>query len=304
MQFGLDACCKENACAVFSMSAGNNPRKRVEAKSYRARDHGDNGWYRHDDGSPAGMARATPVKRFRQECCCRCGSQISEPAVGGSTPSSAAVTMTPKSASRAEGRRNRDHVMGYGHSTEWYGNSQCTPNKDEADSSRSRHHGVLSLRKREFYPNSKDWFKHEHTILVVDNEEMENDDHVRSKKMTDICSSPSWWPKEGEGTVVQSPRPRLMGSDAERYWQRDHDGSANDWFRHEHADEKREDASGGRESDGDNPIWSTSDACQSNVCCNCRQTGKLQSDAQTSQTDEKMLCRSRQALCERFLQAE
>lgn len=303
MQFGLDACSKENAYAVFSSSAGNNPRKRVEAKSYRARDRSDNGWYRHDDSTPGTMPCATPEKRFRQECCCRCGCQISEPSIGGSTPSSAAVTMTPKSASRADCRQNRDRAMGYGHPSEWYGSTQCTPNKNDADSSRIRHHGVLSLRKREFYPNSKDWFKHEHTMVVADDEDVENDDRGKVKTIAGVCSSPSWWPKEGEGVVVQSPRPRLMGSDAERYWQRDHDRSANDWFRHEHAEEKRDDASDGREGD-EVPIESTAETCQNNVCCNCRQTVVLQSDSQTSQTDGKMRCRSRQALGERFLSAE
>jgi hypothetical protein len=299
MQFGLDACSKENAYAVYMSAPGNNPRKRVEAKSYRARDRCDNGWYR-DDIASATTPQATPVKRFHQECCCRCGGQLSEPSVGGVTPSAAVVTMTPKSAAQAEGRLNRDRMMGYGHPSEWYG----TPSKEDVtDSGRARHHDVLNLRKREFYSNSKDWYKHEHTMIVADDEDLENADRGIGKKRMNLLASPSWWPTEGKGTVVQSPRPRLMGSDAERYWQRDHDGSANEWFRHEHAEESRDDVRNGCGSD-DVQTELDSGLSQNNVCCSCcHQTVKLQANAEMNQADDKTQCRPRQALGEKFLQA-
>jgi len=301
MQFGLDARNIENGDAMLLMfPAGNNsnPRKRIEAKSYRARDRCDNGWFSHDNGGSSNTTSgATPGKSHHVECCCRCGDKL--------TP---APVVTPRSSSRSEGRQNRDRVLGYDHPPEWYGFDQLTPKKNEFAVRHEHSKNVASLRKREFYPNSKDWYRHEHTMVCVDDDEVEN-----SHGKAACFSSPSWWPLEKEdcrGSVEQSPRPRLLGPDAERYWQRDHSGSTKEWFSHDHAQEERkgqhwvtdvlvEDNDGGATEAG-----TKSTQRETDVFCSCCQDAALVAGDNSSKPYASVGGRTRQALTEKFLQAQ
>lgn len=293
MQFGLDARNSENVDAkllMFPSDSKSNPRKRIEAKSYRARDRFDSGWFSHDSGTPSNsLPGGTPGKSIHK-CCCRCGNQV--------TPVPA---LTPRSTSRSEGRQNRDHILGYDHPPEWFGLDQHTPKKLESAISldRTPKKNVSSLRKREFFPSSKDWYRHEHTVVCGDEEE------ISSHSKAACFSSPSWWPVEKDdshGSVEQSPRPRLLGPDAERYWQRDHVGSTKEWFSHEHTQETRkEHVIGGPASESE----VESSQGETNICCcSCRQNTALTAGDGLSKSDDASVGRrTRQALTEKFLQA-
>jgi len=56
MEFGLQKADKMESPVLMG-----NPRKRIEAKAYRARDRMDSGWFRHDAGTPDNSPNVSPA---------------------------------------------------------------------------------------------------------------------------------------------------------------------------------------------------------------------------------------------------
>lgn len=206
MEFGL-----QKAEKVESPLLVGNPRKRVEAKTYRARDRMDGGWFRHDSGTPEhspGISRAhSPLRTAvgpsqqlqanpRQICAhCSCSKQahkIQQPVV-------------------AAGVRTEHFSRGH------------SPRKVHSPLPES-----AARLQQQIFANCSNWYRHEHTIVDTEDEQNERDEH---------CSpTPAWWHGDQAGGRAGqfSPRLRRVCKEAEEYWKRNQDGSTKDWFRHEH----------------------------------------------------------------------
>lgn len=294
MQFGLDARDKENSATGLLSTPVSNSRKRIEARAYRTRDRCDNGWFRHED-APSPATSTTPVKVLDPGCCCHCGSHIS---LCGSEVRLASA-MTPSSVSRAEGRQNRDRALGHSHPDEWCSQGKLTPKKEEKKDALDGRQDVEVLRKREFYPNSKDWYRHEHTMVCVDEDKIPRNLDRTPEKVLQLAS-PLWWPLSvgsAEGAVKQSPRPRVMGPDAESYWQRAHDGSAKEWYTHEHemSNPPTPSSTAHNGAKDGNETAAVTERDSNEMCCRCH--------AKLNMCDYRRH-QPRQALAEKFLLAK
>lgn len=200
MEFGLQKAEKTGSPALVG-----NPRKRVEAKAYRARDRMDNGWFRHDgvnpEDSPNVSPRSSPLCGRNQvpsnlpkaSVHCSCAQQLYKNTAAAGVPS--------------------EHV-------------------DRARTSSKVQSPLPEYAARfqqEVFPSCSFWYRHEHTV-VVDETEPE-----QQKKEHDQCYSPGPVFRSSEPAAGHfSPQSRRVCAKAEEYWKRNHDGSTKDWFRHEH----------------------------------------------------------------------
>jgi len=188
-----------------------NPRKRVEAKAYRARDRMGGGWFRHDsESSPSTSPARSPLRaavgRTHQvqvnptQICARCSSRKQKQA--------------PKIQQQVVAAGVRTEHFTRGHS----------PSKVHSPLPES-----AARLQQQIFANCSSWYRHEHTVIASDAEDEQNEDQH--------CSpTPAWWHGDQAGGrgAQSSPRSRRVCKEAEDYWKRNHDGSTKDWFRHEH----------------------------------------------------------------------
>jgi len=203
MEFGLQKTKKLESPALVG-----NPRKRVEAKAYRARDRMDSGWFRHDAGTPDHSPNVSPAasplpltggrsKQFldnvRTRCSCECDREQ--------------ILKFPQHTVAAGVRSGPMH-------------GGLSPGKVHLS-------GATARLQQQIYPSCSVWYRHEHTIVTSDTDE---------EQKKDKCHSPvqTWRHKDERDGGQYSPHSRRVCAEAEDYWKRNHDGSAKDWFRHEH----------------------------------------------------------------------
>jgi len=206
MEFGL-----QKAEKIGSPLIVGNPRKRIEAKAYRARDRVDNGWFRHDAGTPENSPNVSPAASPVRI------SGGRSPHMLGNLPQICAHC----SCAKQQLRKFQQHVAAAGVRSE-PSNGGHSPNKMHSSDAAARW-------QKQIYPNCSDWYRHEHTIIAS-----EPDEEQKNEK--DECRSPTptWWHKGQADGAQFSPHSRRVCAQAEEYWKRNHDGSAKDWFRHEH----------------------------------------------------------------------
>jgi len=186
-----------------------NPRKRIEAKAYRARDRMDNGWFRHDTGTPENSPNVSPAAsplRGRSQ------------AVLGNLPLICAHCACTK---QQQLHKFQQHVVAAGVRSDALKRAQ-SPNKIHSSDATAR-------LQQQIFGSCSDWYRHQHTVIS-------NDVDEEQKNEKDECRSPvpMWWPRDGTGSSQFSPHSRRVCAEAEEYWKRNHDGSAKDWYRHEH----------------------------------------------------------------------
>jgi len=208
MEFGLQKTEK-----VGSPVLAGNPRKRVEAKAYRARDRMDSGWFRHDAGtsenSPSISPACSPLRAANGR-----GQQVRV-----NSPQICARCSCSKQANKIQ-----QHVVAAGVRTEHFDRGR----------SPSKVHSPLpeptARLQQQIFANCSSWYRHEHTVIASDVEDERNAE--------DQCCSPTpaWWHggQAGECGGQFSPCSRRLGTEADEYWKRNHDGSTKDWYRHEH----------------------------------------------------------------------
>jgi len=203
MEFGL-----QKGEKIGSPVLVGNPRKRIEAKAYRARDRMDSGWFRHDASTPENSPNVSPAASPA-----RIGGGRS-PQVLGNLPQMCVHC----SCAKQQLHRFQQHVAAAGVRSGPL-NSGQSPNKLHSSDAAARW-------QKQIYPDCKDWYRHEHTIIASDPGDEQKDE----------CHSPAptWWHKGQVGSGQFSPHSRRVCVEAEEYWKRNHDGSAKDWFRHEH----------------------------------------------------------------------
>jgi len=186
MEFGL----QKNEKMGSPVLVGN-PRKRIEAKAYRARDRMDNGWFRHDAVTPESSPNASPMASPL-----RSGGGGRSQEVLGNLPPVCVHCCCPKQ-----------------------------PDKQQITAARSE---SAARFQQQIYPNCSHWYRHEHTIIASD-----SDEEQRNGKEQCFSPTPTWWHSD-ETAGQSSPRSRRVCAEADAYWKRNHDGSAKDWYRHEH----------------------------------------------------------------------
>jgi len=201
MEFGL-----QKAEKMESPVLTGNPRKRIEAKAYRARDRIDNGWFRHDAGTPENSPSVSPAAsplhvtgRSQQmlsplpQICVRCSSDKQQ-------------LLKFQQQTVAAGVRSGTLNRGQ------------SPNKIHLSDATAR-------LQQQIYPNCSGWYRHEHTIIASDTDVEQKDEKAQCRSPT-----PSWW----HGDQAGGTHSRRVCLEAEEYWKRNHVGSAKDWYRHEH----------------------------------------------------------------------
>jgi len=206
MEFGLQKTEK-----MGSPAPAGNPRKRAEAKAYRARDRMDSGWFRHDAGTPENSPSVSPA-RSPLRAAIGHGQQVRV-----NLPQICAHCSHSKQA-----HKNQQHVTAAGVRTEHF-NRGHSPSKVRSPLPES-----TARMQQQIFANCSSWYRHEHTIIASDAEDQHNDQH---------CSpTPAWWHSDqagGHGGRF-SPHSRRVCTEAEEYYKRNHDGSTKDWYRHEH----------------------------------------------------------------------
>jgi len=202
MEFGL-----QKAEKMESPVLVGNPRKRIEAKAYRARDRMDGGWFRHDAGTPDNSPHVSPA---------------ASPLRATSNRHQQVDGNLPRMCTHCSRSKFQQHTVAAG--------VKSTPLNGEQQSPKKVHLSDAAARfQQQIYPNCKDWYKHEHTIIISDVDEGEHNGK-------DKCHSPTptWWYRDQHGSNQFSPRSRRACAEAEEYWKRNHAGSTKDWYRHEH----------------------------------------------------------------------
>jgi len=207
MEFGLQKAEKMESPVVVG-----NPRKRIEAKAYRARDRMDGGWFRHDAGTSENSPIVSPARSPLRAAVGR------SPQVQVNPPLICAHCSCSKQA------EIQQHTVAAGVRTEHF-NRGHSPSKVHLPLPES-----AARLQQQIFANCSSWYRHEHTVIAGDEEGQQNDGDVR-------CSpTPAWWHSDQTGGHHGqcSPRSRRVCTKAEEYWKRNHDGSAKDWYRHEH----------------------------------------------------------------------
>lgn len=203
MEFGLQKADKMG----FPVLVGN-PRKRFEAKAYRARDRMDGGWFRHDAGTPENSPCISPT---RSPLRAAIGNQVKPP-------------QTCARCSCSKQPEIQQHILAAGVQTEHF-NRGRSPSKVHLSMPES-----TARLQQQIFANCSNWYRHEHTIIASDDEGQRDDGDPH-------CSpTPTWWHngQTGGHHGQCSPRSRRVCPEAEGYWKRNHDGSVKDWYRHEH----------------------------------------------------------------------
>jgi len=206
MEFGLQKAEKFGSPVLVG-----NPRKRIEAKAYRARDRMDSGWFRHDAGTPDNSADVSPA-----------ASPVhlavgQNQQVTGSSPQ----THVHCSCTKQQLLKFQQHTVAAGVRSEHTCQRQSPKKLHSSD--------ATARLQKQIYPSCSDWYRHEHTIIASD-----ADEEQMNEKGQCYSSIPSWRHRDQAGGSQFSPRSRRVCVEAEDYWKRNHDGSAKDWFRHEH----------------------------------------------------------------------
>jgi len=205
MEFGLQKADKMESPVLMG-----NPRKRIEAKAYRARDRMDSGWFRHDAGTPDNSPNVSPA-----------ASPL--PGTGGRSKQLLGNLCVHCSGDKQQLLKLQQLTMPAGVRSGSLNRGQ-SPKKIASS-------GAAAARlQQQIYANCSDWYRHEHTIITGDTDE--------EQKNADQCHSPipTWRHKDekGGGSGQFSPRSRRVCAEAEEYWKRNHDGSVKEWFKHEH----------------------------------------------------------------------
>ena len=203
MEFGL-----QKAEKLESPLLAGNPRKRIEAKAYRARDRVDNGWFRHDAATPENSPNVSPAS--------------SPLRVAGGQSQQVLGNLCVR-CSCAKLHKFQQHNVTAGVQSEHLNRGQ-SPKK-------VRSKGATARLQQQVYHSCNDWYRHEHTVIASDTDE-------------EHSPVPTWWPRDQAASGQSSPRSRRVCAEAEVYWKRNHDGSAKDWYRHEHTliEEKENDS--------------------------------------------------------------
>jgi len=176
-------------------------RRRIEAKTYRARDRMDNGWFQHDAATPENSPNVSPASSFFTIAC--------------SWWSKSAGNLCVLCSSKLHKFQQCNIAAGIQSGVR-------SPNRNSS--------GATAHFQQQVYRNCNDWYKHEHTIIASDTDEEQKDEEDAQ------CHSPvpTWWPRDQAASDQFSPRSRRVCAEADVYWKRNHDGSAKDWYRHEH----------------------------------------------------------------------
>jgi len=203
MEFGL-----QKSEKIGSPVLVGNPRKRIEAKAYRARDRKDGGWFQHDVSSPEKSPNVSPA-----------ASPL--PLAGGHSKQAHGNLHVRCSNDKQQLLKLKQFNVAAGVTTEPLSRGQNL-NKMSPSTATARLH-------QQIYPSCSVWYRHEHTVVTGDLEEEE-----KSAKNQGHSPIPSWRCKNERGDGQFSPRSRRVCAEAEEYWKRNHDGSAKDWFKHEH----------------------------------------------------------------------
>jgi len=203
MEFGL-----QKSEKIGSPLLVGNPRKRIEAKAYRARDRMDSGWFQHDAGTPEKSPSVSPAASPLPVA--RCDSKQALGNLPVQCLSDEQQLLKFKQQTVAAGVPSEPLRSRRGQS----------PSKMSSSATARLH--------QQIYPSCSVWYRHEHTIVSGDAEEEES--------AKDQCHSPipSRRCKDDRSDGQFSPCSRRVCAAAEEYWKRNHDGSAKDWFRHEH----------------------------------------------------------------------
>jgi len=202
MEFGL-----QKAEKMESPVRMGNPRKRIEAKAYRARDRMDSGWFRHDASTPENSPNVSPA---------------ASPLTGtdGRSKQVLGNACVHCSCDKQQLLKLQQLTVPAGVRTGFLSRGQ-SPSKIPSS-------GATARLQQQIYANCSDWYRHEHTIVTGGtDEEQKNADQHHSP-------IPAWKHKDEKGANQFSPRSRRVCTEAEEYWRRNHDGSAKEWFRHEH----------------------------------------------------------------------
>jgi len=308
MEFGLQSRGSQSGSPAII----GNPRKRIEAKSYRARDRMDNGWFKDDSGR-----KTQELSKENCNCCNKCGIALLSSSPPKTPGARQPLALTPKSLPRMNTPRNRT-VGQYQKQSALQTRSvgpKIAPITDTRSPSRARMH-------RELFPNCKDWFRHEHTIIVSDDSD-DDDSHGKDeqKQYKDQRRapqkgflSPSWWPnddnrqKSSGCSPSASPRSRVVSADAERYWQRNHDGSAKDWYPHEHPEDLLVAAADECSIEDDKEVENIGSeqeesSVEQQLCCKCQCTAALSAKEAVKRQLGDNYSRSHVVLAKKFLAA-
>ena len=203
MEFGLQKVEKTESPVLVG-----NPRKRIEAKAYRARDRMDSGWFRHDASTPENSPSVSPA-----------ASPL--PVAGGQSKQALGNLCVHCSCAKQQVLKFQQHTVAAGVRSGHLSRGQ-SPNKIPLS-------GATARLQQQIYPNCSDWYRHEHTIIADD-----TDEELKSAKGQCHSPIPSWQHKDERDGGQFSPRSRRVCAEAEEYWKRDHNGSTKEWFRHEH----------------------------------------------------------------------
>jgi len=125
-----------------------NPRKRIEAKAYRARDRQDQGWFQHDDGTRENSPSSSPA-----------GSPL-HAAGGRSRPGYVHCSSVTKQLPLHE---LQQHILAAGIQTEHL-NPEQSPRKIHS----LQPDAAAARLQQQLYPKCSDWYRHEHTVIADD----------------------------------------------------------------------------------------------------------------------------------------
>ena len=161
MEFGL----QKNEKMGSPILVGN-PRKRIEAKAYRARDRQDQGWFQHDDGTQENLPSSSPT-----------GSPLR--AAGGRSRPGCVHCSSVTKQQQLPLHEFQQHIVAAGIPTEHLnrGRSPCKIQSLQPDAAAVR-------LQQQFYLNCSDWYRHEHTVIADDADDVQ-------KNEKDQCHSPA-----------------------------------------------------------------------------------------------------------------